>query len=107
MCAVLFLLLTLILVYAALHAIIASIIERRLHRAVVLERLELFPAVALLLGLRQVGKTTLAEDIAADRQSIYLDLKSPSDRSKLADPAHYLEKHEGKLVVLDDPCKNT
>jgi len=31
------------------------------------------PAVAII-GPRQVGKTTLALDIAADRPSIYLDL---------------------------------
>ncbi len=52
-------------------------IKRQLHERV-LDRLELFPAVALL-GPRQVGKTTLAENIAADRRSVYLDLESPSD----------------------------
>ena len=54
-----------------------------------LDRLELLPAVALL-GPRQVGKTALAEDIASGRPSVYLDLESPRDRSKLADPARYL-----------------
>ncbi|HED19475.1 MAG TPA: ATP-binding protein [Gammaproteobacteria bacterium] len=75
-------------------------IKRRLQTTV-LDRLALFPAVALL-GPRQVGKTTLAEDIASDRPSIYLDLESPSDRARLADPVRYLEAHEGKLVVLDE-----
>lgn len=75
-------------------------IERQIRKTV-LDRLELFPAVALL-GPRQVGKTTLAEDIATDRPSVYLDLESPSDRSKLADPERYLEGHEDKLVVLDE-----
>ena len=67
----------------------------------VLDLLELFPAV-VLLGPRQVGKTTLAEDIVADRPSVYLDLESPLDRGKLADPILYLEEHEDKLVVLDE-----
>ena len=44
------------------------------------------PAVALL-GPRQVGKTTLALTIAAQRASIYLDLEQGTDRDKLAGPA--------------------
>ena len=75
-------------------------IERKRYKTV-LDRLALFPAVALL-GPRQVGKTTLAEDIATDRESVYLDLESPSDRRKLADTARYLGEHEEKLVVLDE-----
>ncbi len=54
---------------------------RRLCHQTVLERLALFPAVALL-GPRQVGKTTLAEAIAADRSSIYLELETRADRAK-------------------------
>lgn len=75
-----------------------------LHRTiqrVVEEQLAHFPAVALL-GPRQVGKTTLAEKIAETRPAIYLDLESPDDRAKLADPALYLGGHEDKLVILDE-----
>ena len=67
----------------------------------VLARLDQFPAVALL-GPRQVGKTTLAESIAEERPSVYLDLEAAADREKLADPALYLSDHEDKLVVLDE-----
>lgn len=59
------------------------------------------PAVALL-GPRQVGKTTLALDIAEQRPSIYLDLESDADRAKLAEPELYLTGHEDKLVILDE-----
>ena len=59
------------------------------------------PAVALL-GPRQVGKTTLAQQIAEASASIYLDLESPSDRNKLAEPELYLREHLDKLVVLDE-----
>ena len=83
-----------------LNAIIARMIERLCHRTV-LERLASFPAVALI-GPRQVGKTTLAETIAADRPSIYLDLESAADRAKLSDPAMFLGMHEDKLVILDE-----
>ena len=48
-----------------------------------------FPAVALL-GPRQVGKTTLAQQLAASQPSLYLDLEAPSDRAKLAEPELYL-----------------
>jgi predicted AAA+ superfamily ATPase len=55
-----------------------------------------------LLGPRQVGKTTLARAIAATRDSVYLDLESPSDRDRLSDPERYLAAREDKLVVLDE-----
>ena len=60
-----------------------------------------YPAVALL-GPRQVGKTTLALEIARAEDSVYLDLESPSDRARLADPELYLSDHEDRLVVLDE-----
>jgi len=68
---------------------------------VVLARLNQFPAVALL-GPRQAGKTTLAEQIAEGRPSVYLDLEDPADREKLSDAALYLSGHEDKLVILDE-----
>jgi uncharacterized protein len=64
-------------------------------------RLVQFPAVALL-GPRQAGKTTLAERIAEERLSVYLDLEDAADREKLADAALYLSAHEEKLVILDE-----
>jgi predicted AAA+ superfamily ATPase len=59
------------------------------------------PAVALL-GPRQVGKTTLAFEIAKQRPAVYLDLESDADRAKLAEPELYLPQHEDKLVILDE-----
>jgi len=75
-------------------------IARRVE-TLVRERLNHFPAVGLL-GPRQVGKTTLAQSIAATRESVYLDLESPVDREKLSDPVFYLSGHESKLVILDE-----
>ena len=49
------------------------------------EELRHSPAVALL-GPRQVGKTTLALEVAQALPSIYLDLESERDRAKLAQP---------------------
>ena len=75
-------------------------LRRNLH-AEVLAALEEMPAVALL-GPRQVGKTTLAHAIAETRPSLYLDLESPADRARLAEPELYLSQHADKLVVLDE-----
>lgn len=66
-----------------------------------MEMLTRHPVVGLL-GPRQVGKTTLAHQIAAKRPSVYLDLESPADRAKLAEPELYLEGQRGKLVILDE-----
>jgi predicted AAA+ superfamily ATPase len=59
------------------------------------------PAVALL-GPRQVGKTTLALEVASARPAVYLDLESEGDRAKLSEPELYLSQHADKLVVLDE-----
>lgn len=59
------------------------------------------PAVALL-GPRQVGKTTLALDIAERRPSVYLDLESPPDVAKLTEPELYLSGLQDELVILDE-----
>lgn len=75
-------------------------INRRLTAALA-EALTESPAVALL-GPRQVGKTTLALGVVAQRPAIYLDLESAADRAKLAEPEQYLALHEDKLVILDE-----
>ena len=55
-----------------------------------------------LIGPRQVGKTTLAPQIAEDVGAVYLDHESRSARSFLAEPALNLEEFEDGLVVLDE-----
>ena len=59
-------------------------------------------AAVALIGPRQVGKTTLAREIADGRPSIYLDLENIADRGKLENPDLFLEQHEDQLVVLDE-----
>ena len=62
-----------------------------------------FPAV-VILGPRQVGKTTLALSLAKElgEHALYLDLELPSVRGKLSDPELYLGQHEDRLVILDE-----
>ena len=66
-----------------------------------LEEIDSSPATALL-GPRQVGKTTLALELAAARPSLYLDLESAADQAKLDQPELYLGEHLDKLVILDE-----
>jgi len=81
-------------------SIIARLIRRRLQTQV-LGLLDAYPAV-VLLGARQVGKTTLALQVARGRDALYLDLESVADRAKLSDPELYLAEHEDRLVILDE-----
>ena len=59
-------------------------------------------AAVVLLGPRQVGKTTLALEIAESRPSVYLDLERDADRQILAEPDLYLDELSGTLVILDE-----
>ena len=75
-------------------------IQRRLKPA--LDRLlERNPAV-VLIGPRQVGKTTLAREIARERDAVYVDLELPSDLAKLNDVEQYCAENADKLVILDE-----
>lgn len=69
----------------------------------IVRKLEQFPAVAIL-GCRQVGKTTLALQISKKykKEAVYLDLERTRDRAQLDEPDLFLEKQEGKLLILDE-----
>ncbi len=62
------------------------------------------PAV-VLLGPRQVGKTTLARNIASRKSkssALYLDLERPVDQRRLRDADAFLRAQAGRLVVIDE-----
>jgi predicted AAA+ superfamily ATPase len=77
-------------------------VERPHHVAWVRRLLSEQPVVALL-GARQVGKTTLARQVARSYGAsvAFYDLESSRDLAKLADPLLALEPLRG-LVVLDE-----
>lgn len=68
------------------------------------ERLSSVVPAVVLLGPRQVGKTTLARKIAADWPggAVYLDMERPADKRRLDDADAYLRAQNGKLVVIDE-----
>jgi predicted AAA+ superfamily ATPase len=74
--------------------------SRRITR-LVNSLLDQSPAV-VLTGPRQVGKTTLALEIAGKRRATYLDLESDSDRARLAEPELYFADHADELLILDE-----
>ena len=67
------------------------------------DRLQHMPGV-VLLGPRQVGKTTLARQVATRRKgrAVYLDLERPADQRRLADADAFLRAQTGTLVVIDE-----
>ena len=74
----------------------------RIAHAEIRELLGWSPAVAIL-GARQIGKTTLARQIAAAAPgSLYLDLETPQARARLEQPALFFEANRQRLVVLDE-----
>ncbi len=75
----------------------------RQYQELLLDKLGLAPAT-LILGARQVGKTTLAFQLAEQYETptIHLDLELPRDRVKLSDAETFLDHHGDKLVILDE-----
>lgn len=79
-----------------------SYIIDRPHTATLLnETLERQSAVALL-GARQLGKTTLARQIARERNAHLIDLDTDRGRALMARPQPVLESLADKLVILDE-----
>lgn len=77
-------------------------IPRARHLEKVQAKLESNPVVALL-GTRQVGKTTLARQLAAasDLSATFFDLEDPIDLAQLDDPMLALAEQRG-LIVIDE-----
>ena len=76
---------------------------KRQAQAQISKLLKQFPAVAIL-GPRQVGKTTLAKQLATGLKdkAIYLDMEKPADRNRLTDAHNYLHSQKDKCVIIDE-----
>jgi predicted AAA+ superfamily ATPase len=77
-------------------------VDRAAHVKLLERSLKASPVVAVL-GARQVGKTTLAQQIVSRRKgtSSFFDLEQPQDLARLDEPMLALEPLRG-LVVLDE-----
>ena len=69
----------------------------------VIELLATFPVV-VIVGPRQVGKTTLAKQITGhvSGRITYLDLELPSDLARMSEPEILLGRLVDSLVILDE-----
>lgn len=61
-------------------------------------------SAVVLIGPRQIGRTTLARQIADAWPSgtVYLDLERPADLRRLDDADAFLRAENGRLIVLDE-----
>jgi predicted AAA+ superfamily ATPase len=75
-------------------------VSRKRHADTLRRLLRQYPVVALV-GPRQVGKSTLARELAGPDESHFFDLEHPGDLARLADPMLTLPPLRG-LVVLDE-----
>src|SRR3990167_8939024 len=62
-----------------------------------------YPVIGLL-GSRQVGKTTLLNELknALQREVVYVDLEKPSDLAKLKEAELYFGSNKEALFVIDE-----
>jgi uncharacterized protein len=77
------------------------IIPRGKYKEALLLALSEAPAV-VLLGPRQVGKTTLARQLCDDFNGQYFDLERSADLRMLSDTGEFLQLTTGKLTVIDE-----
>jgi uncharacterized protein len=64
--------------------------------------LKIFPVV-VLLGARQVGKTTLARQIAKSiKKMIYIDLEDNDDFNSLVNPKLFFDNFRDQLIIIDE-----
>ena len=80
-----------------MHTYIPRQITSKINR-----KLQTMPAVAIL-GPRQCGKTTLAQQIIKKfENAVYLDLERRTDLNKLRDPEAFFELNSSRLICLDE-----
>jgi len=77
--------------------------ERKFYLELIKNRFDVVPICAIL-GARQVGKTTLARQFAAEQPQKFefFDLENPKHLMSLDNPLTTLEKYYDRIVVIDE-----
>lgn len=75
-------------------------IRRRLYEGL-LALLATNPGV-VLLGPRQIGKTTLALDLAKKLNGVYRDLENPRDLDQVRDIELFHDQYPDRFIILDE-----
>lgn len=84
----------------AFYAIFSYMIQRMASQNL-LNSLARSPSV-VLIGPRQIGKTTLAFDISESINSVRLDLENRIDLEKVKDIVAFHSENRDKLIILDE-----
>ncbi len=58
-------------------------------------------ASVVLIGPRQIGKTTFAINICNSLPAVYLDLEDRLDLQKVSDIKSFYNENRDKLIILD------
>jgi len=74
---------------------------KRILENKIIESLKISSSV-VILGPRQVGKTTLSIQISKIIPSVYLDLEKKLDLTKVKDIHSFYNNNRGKLIILDE-----
>jgi predicted AAA+ superfamily ATPase len=86
-----------------IESLMQNWVKRTLEKKLI-QGLKSMPVV-VILGPRQVGKTTLALELAKstlEKSVHYLDLELDSDLAKLDDAESYLRRFDNQLLVIDE-----
>lgn len=59
-------------------------------------------ASVVLIGPRQIGKTTIAQQIGDELDAIYRDLEKPRDLAQVEDINLFAEAYPDQLIILDE-----
>ena len=86
--------------YIIYNVIFAYMIKRRIKELIQQKLLD-NPAV-VLIGPRQVGKTTLVFNLSAESGALYLDLERPRDLAKISDIETFCELNADRMLILDE-----
>jgi len=71
-------------------------------KSIILRFINKIPVIAIV-GARQVGKTTLAKDLIADKDKVvFLDLEKSSDREVIQQAESFLNLNKGKTICIDE-----
>lgn len=94
---------TFFLFFMQIESLMQNWVKRTLEKKLI-QGLKSMPVV-VILGPRQVGKTTLALELAKstlEKSVHYLDLELDSDLAKLDDAESYLRRFDNQLLVIDE-----
>lgn len=83
-----------------LDGIITTMIHRKLQNN--LHKLLQTNAAVVLMGPRQIGKTTLALEVSKYFDAVYRDLENPRELDQVRDIELFVQQYPDQLIILDE-----